>query len=893
MVDFVGLLKRTIEAQSNATPALRRRIYDRTRETVERQMTGKNLPPDIIALQRRMLEKAVDEVEDFYRDNSVSPAGKMPDDRAAVFAALQKNAGIKPPGMPQSAEYRLYSALDRQQPGSSVLPDIGPYGHYPAGHNQSEAAYSHITIPAQGSYEPSFVAPAADNRDFGVFPPIAAETAGQSDPIYHARPFAAAPAAMSASPYDGYDSTMAAKSSAGAGENGRRFSLDERGEEQNAFFPYGDDEAGGHNEASRFHRHSEQQPASFAPEYYDNAAKTAAFARRSPDQPVSLLPDFADSGLQTLPEEEGACHRSRSADQVGGAVPGFNTPPDYPPYNPGNMPQGQPRRRQQGVNYPALSTGFNAYGEPDYRPNTGENAAAPRRIQPPYNPAAAEQGQKMTAGENFSPLPNLLFEEESAEPLPATTDFPGRVRPANRHYHSSAAAQNTAADLPFAIADMPAITESVEKNSPADFSPLPDFLLNASEDEIYRAEPARQSEHSPDGQSLAQIEASSFDLEQALAAPKSGGEKHISSEITESAGELHDHFPDLTLDEIHKADVLLPEMQNGKITHAASGEVGNLAVGAGSSIASGIFAQAAIQEKRRSGKKRLLTGSAIIAALLVIFGGIFWFLTDFLKADKHTIVSLVDKTPAAAAPQAETVEKANQRLMPNGQEEAIEPPAQDNIENAIEKQTPLTEMTATGEVEFHEAQTALMPATYSKGTVKWSLLHEKTPEAIEDTILRGEIALPSRDIFARLTLRPNHDADIPAVYLAEIMFIVPENFEGVAIDKISPLMFKATEQSTGQELQDMRVYKINSNFFVVAMNMPEQGRNPKLQRNIALMEQLPWLTMNVAYKNGRIGEFNFAKGDKGNALFKQFFDSQSAALQGMAPASQPKAKAAQ
>ncbi|KAA6205508.1 MAG: hypothetical protein DU429_06535 [Candidatus Tokpelaia sp.] len=894
MVDFVGLLKRTIEAQSNATPALRLRIYDRTRETVERQMTGKNLPPDIIALQRRMLEKAVDEVEDFYCNNSALPAGKMPDDRAEVFAALQKNAGIKPPGMPQSAEYRLYSAIDRQQPGGSVLPDIGPYGHYPAGPNQSEAVYGHITMPAQEGYEPSCAAPATDSRDFAAFPPIAAATAGQSDPVYHARPFAAASAAVSASPYGGYDGIMATKSDAGAGENGRRFSLDDREEEQNAFFPYGDDEAGGHNEASRLHQYSGQQPASFAPENYDNAAKTAVFARRSPDRPVSLLPDFADNGFQTLPEEEGAYHHPRSADRAGGVAPGFNTPPDYPPYNPGNMPQEQPRRRQQGVNYPALSTGFNAYGEPDRRPDIGETGtiAAPRRIQPPYNPAT-EQEQKTAEGGNFSPLPNLLFEEESAEPLPVAADFPGEAEPADRRYHSGTATQNTTAALPFAIANMPVIAESVEKNSPADFSPVPDFLLNAPEDENYGAEPAQQSEHNPDGQNLAQMAAGSFDLEQALAAPKSGDEKHALSNIAGSAGELHDHFSDLTLDEIHKADVLLPEMQNGKITHAANGEAGNLAVGAGSSIASGIFAQAAIQEKRRSGKKRLLTGGAIIAALLVIFGGIFWFLTDFLKTDKHTIASLVDKTPAAAAPQAETIEKATQRLMPDGQEEAIEPPAQDNIENTIEKQTPLTEMTAAGEVEFHEAQTALMPATYSKGTVKWSLLHEKTPEAIEDTILRGEIALPGKDIFARLTLRPNHDAGIPAVYLAEIMFIVPENFEGVAIDKISPLMFKATEQSTGQELQDMRVYKINSNFFVVAMNMPEPGRNPKLQRNIALMEQLPWLTMNVAYKNGRIGEFNFAKGDKGNALFKQFFDSQSAALQGMAPASQPKARAAQ
>jgi len=806
MVDFVGLLKRTIDAQSNATPALRQRIYDRTRETVERQMAGKDMPPDIIALQRRMLEKAVDEVEDFYGDNPAFPVK----DQAAVFAALQRNAGIKPP----TSAYQ--AAARRPQPGGSVLPDLSPYGYHPAEPDKT-AAYGRIDTAAAGSSP--YVPAAGSRRSFDGLPPMSAAARDYGNEGYRARAFAAAPGAMSAAPYDPCAAAMPAGNS---DKSGRRFSLAGSAEDSGRFALY-DDPAADNGESS-YHRSGRSLSGAFAPAGYDNSRAAEAFARRSPDQPVPALPDFIADEPPALPQSEDFYR------------PGSHDPAEAAAYRPYDSAHEEPRRAPRAA-YSAVSTGFSAYGEPDYRPE-GDTVTAP--AGPPYPPAV--HAVAAPDDRDFSPLPNLLFNEEAE------------------------------------IEETQPAAQSSGKAAGTDFSPLPDFLLSADEDN----DEAGRSARAPAGNSPAPVEAGAFDLERALAAQQSGGDSHADIGLPAD-------FPDLTEDEIHRADVLLPEMQNGKSSRPAADETGAFAAGAGQNIASGIFAQAAIREKRRSGKKRLITGGAIIVALLAIFGGIFWFLTDFLKNDAHSVASLVSKVPAVSVPETTAAEKAGQRLMPDGQEEEARPLQDTKSSSAVEKAAPLAEAAATGEVEFHEAQTALMPAGSSTGTVKWSLLREKTPEATEDTILRGEITVPARDIFARLTLRPNHDSGIPAVYLAEIMFIVPENFEGIAVDKISPLMFKATAQSTGQELQDMRVYRINSNFFVIAMNTPEQGRNPKLQRNIALMEQLPWLTMNVAYKNGRIGEFNFAKGDKGDAVFKQFFDAQTAAMQGMAPAAAARA----
>lgn len=794
MVDFVGLLKRTIDAQSNADAGLRQRIYDRTRETVAKQMAGKNLPADIIALQQRILEKAVDEVENFYLDKAEEDL-LAADDPAGIFAALQKNAGINPAAAAKPA----YAA--RQSAPAGGFASVGPYGAYSANAGEAEQEAAADSFPfiagrqkrAQDSgYFAHLPSPAASGGAYGG-------SAGGFD--------APAPQSLAANPPSDRP-------------GGKFFSFDDAEESGGAY-----DENGEYPQAGRAYAAAEK--ADFGHSAYGDAEKAGAFARRALDAPV--LPDFTETF--TMP--------------AGGRAEGeFRAAPDY--YRAGDQDYPQ---QSQAQPYAPLSTGFNAYGEPE---SAAEPQAADYGETADYNAAPSAGGDK-----DFSSLRDFLFGDAEA---PAA-DNAAAAAPADFAAADSAALP----DLAAGSAPPPNSFEAPPRGPAAGaeigaFSPLPDFLRN----------PHNDGENANDSESM---DAGGFDFARTLdsAEAEDTSDEAYKAENSLSAAaiadDLPDIFPGIGIEDNLAADVLLPEMQSGKT--------------AGAGIASGIFAQAAIQEKRRSGKRRFLAGAAVIAVLLAVCGGVFWFLTDFLKNDKHKIAALVNKAAVAEAPKPEAMEKANQRLMPDGQEVDIKPQPQEHkqgaAQSAMSGAPQAVEATAGGDAVFKEAQTALMPAANAQGAVQWSLLHEKTPEGFADTVLRGEISFPGKDMFARLTLRPNHDSSIPALYLAEIMFILPENAEGVAVDKISPLMFKATEQSAGQELQDMRIYKISDNFFVETLNSREPGANPKLQRNIALMQQLPWLTMNIAYKNGRIGELSFAKGDKGDALFKQFFDARPAA----------------
>ncbi|CBI75907.1 conserved protein of unknown function [Bartonella clarridgeiae 73] len=66
MVDFVGILKNTINAQKDATPKLRERVYERATETLEHKIVNMKLPKEAIEAQRRALQSAITTVEEEY-----------------------------------------------------------------------------------------------------------------------------------------------------------------------------------------------------------------------------------------------------------------------------------------------------------------------------------------------------------------------------------------------------------------------------------------------------------------------------------------------------------------------------------------------------------------------------------------------------------------------------------------------------------------------------------------------------------------------------------------------------------------------------------------------------------------------------------------------------------
>lgn len=66
MVDFVGILKKAINAQNNATPQVRKRIYKRAIETLENQFVAATIPQAMADEQRQVLQSAIAIVEEEY-----------------------------------------------------------------------------------------------------------------------------------------------------------------------------------------------------------------------------------------------------------------------------------------------------------------------------------------------------------------------------------------------------------------------------------------------------------------------------------------------------------------------------------------------------------------------------------------------------------------------------------------------------------------------------------------------------------------------------------------------------------------------------------------------------------------------------------------------------------
>ncbi|WP_051039089.1 hypothetical protein [Bartonella australis] len=66
MIDFVGILKKTINAQDNVTPQLRERIYERATETLERKFGEVKISKAAANAQRKALQSAIATVEKEY-----------------------------------------------------------------------------------------------------------------------------------------------------------------------------------------------------------------------------------------------------------------------------------------------------------------------------------------------------------------------------------------------------------------------------------------------------------------------------------------------------------------------------------------------------------------------------------------------------------------------------------------------------------------------------------------------------------------------------------------------------------------------------------------------------------------------------------------------------------
>lgn len=154
------------------------------------------------------------------------------------------------------------------------------------------------------------------------------------------------------------------------------------------------------------------------------------------------------------------------------------------------------------------------------------------------------------------------------------------------------------------------------------------------------------------------------------------------------------------------------------------------------------------------------------------------------------------------------------------------------------------------------------------GTVVWTLVSEQSGDGPDEQVIRGEINNPEKGLSALLTIKRNTDASLPASHIVEIVFALPADFDGGAIDQLQRIAMKQTEADQGTPLIAVPA-KITQDFYMVALNDLEEAR----KENTELLRNRNWIDIPVVYSNGRQALITLEKGASGTEVFNQALDA--------------------
>jgi len=179
--------------------------------------------------------------------------------------------------------------------------------------------------------------------------------------------------------------------------------------------------------------------------------------------------------------------------------------------------------------------------------------------------------------------------------------------------------------------------------------------------------------------------------------------------------------------------------------------------------------------------------------------------------------------------------------------------------------TPADAPALAGEKMFlYEERIGQTAPTAIDGAVSWSLQREAGANGQQEPVIQGRINVPGRGLTALVTVKRNTDPSLPASHLIEIVFAVPPDFEGGAIDSVQRIAMKQTEQDRGNALIAVPA-KITDDFHMIALNDFPDARTT----NLELLRSRNWMDIPVAYRNGRRALLTLQKGPEGERVFNE------------------------
>jgi hypothetical protein len=165
---------------------------------------------------------------------------------------------------------------------------------------------------------------------------------------------------------------------------------------------------------------------------------------------------------------------------------------------------------------------------------------------------------------------------------------------------------------------------------------------------------------------------------------------------------------------------------------------------------------------------------------------------------------------------------------------------------------------------LYEERLGQTAPTAIDGSVSWSLQREAGANGRQEPVVQGRINVPGRGLTALMTFKRNTDPSLPASHLVEIVFAVPPDFEGGAIESVQRIAMKASEQDRGNALIAVPA-KITDDFHMIALNDFPDAR----ATNLELLRNRNWIDIPIAYRNGRRALLTLQKGPEGERAFNE------------------------
>jgi hypothetical protein len=153
------------------------------------------------------------------------------------------------------------------------------------------------------------------------------------------------------------------------------------------------------------------------------------------------------------------------------------------------------------------------------------------------------------------------------------------------------------------------------------------------------------------------------------------------------------------------------------------------------------------------------------------------------------------------------------------------------------------------------------------GSVVWRVQTVSPgPGLTPELEVRGDIAIPDRNMTVTWSIRRNTDPALPASHTIQIMFNLPVDFPGGGISSVAGVMMKKTEEAPGTPLAAMSV-KVTDTYFLMGLSS-----DPSLQpQNLALLKDQEWFDIPIVYKNGTKALLVIERGPPGDQAFADAF----------------------